>query len=80
MPKPGFMYLVTNKRNGTLYTGVTSTLKKCIYLHKTDKYPGFTYRYQLKMLVYYEYHDDIQDAIEREKRIKKWRRHVDTGK
>ncbi len=80
MPKAGFVYLVTNKRNGTLYTGVTSTLKQRIYLHKTDKYPGFTYRYQLEMLVYYEYHDDIQDAIEREKLIKKWQNGVETGK
>lgn len=74
MPKPGCVYLLTNKRNGTLYTGVTSELKHRIYLHKTDKYPGFTHKYKLNMLVYFEEHDDIQDAIEREKRIKKWQR------
>ena len=74
MTKAGFVYLLTNKRNGTLYTGVTSELKRRIYLHKTDKYPGFSHKYQLKMLVYFEEHDDIQDAIEREKRIKKWKR------
>ena len=74
MPKAGFVYLLTNKRNGTLYTGITSTLKKRIYLHKTDKYPGFTNRHQIKILVYFEHHNEIQDALEREKRIKKWRR------
>ena len=74
MPKAGFVYLLTNKRNGTLYTGVTSELRQRIYLHKIDKYPGFSQKYQLKMLVYFEEHDDIRDAIEREKRIKKWQR------
>ena len=50
MSKAGFVYLLANKHNGTLYTGVTSTLKHRVYLHKTGSFPGFTNRHQLKTL------------------------------
>ncbi len=74
MPKTGYVYIMTNKKNGTLYTGVTSNLVQRIWQHKNEVIPGFTSRYGLKLLVYYEPHSDIIDAIDREKRIKKWKR------
>lgn len=69
-----YVYIITNKRNGTLYTGVTSNLKKRIYEHKEGVVEGFSKTYDLKTLVWYEVHDDIKEAILREKRIKKWER------
>ena len=64
------VYIMTNKRNGTLYTGVTSDLLQRVYLHRESVVPGFTAKYGCKMLVWYERHDDMSRAIEREKRIK----------
>jgi predicted GIY-YIG superfamily endonuclease len=61
---------MTNKRNGTLYTGVTSDLIKRVYQHKHAEIVGFTNRYDCKLLVYYEQYDDMMSAIEREKQIK----------
>lgn len=72
--KPGFVYIVTNKRNGTLYTGVTSDLIQRIYQHRNAITDGFSKKYGTKMLVYYEAYDDIAEAILREKQIKKWNR------
>lgn len=66
-----YVYIITNKRNGTLYTGVTSNLKKRIHEHKEAIAEGFSKTYDLKTLVWYEVHDDIEQAILREKRIKK---------
>ncbi len=74
MPKRGFVYILASRRNGTLYTGVTSDLVRRVWEHKQDKVEGFTKRYGVHRLVYVEAHDDIQDAIVREKRIKKWNR------
>ena len=74
MSKPGYVYIMTNRRYGTLYVGVTSDLTKRVYEHRTGAVPGFTKRYSLKKLVYYEAHDDIEAAIAREKVVKKWRR------
>ena len=74
MPKRGFVYILASRRNGTLYTGVTSDLVRRVWEHKQDKVEGFTKRYGVHRLVYVEAHDDIQDAIVREKRIKKWDR------
>lgn len=74
MPKRGYVYILASKRNGTLYTGVTSDLVRRVWEHKQDKVDGFTKRYGVHRLVYYEAHDDIRDAIVREKRIKKWNR------
>jgi putative endonuclease len=60
--------------NGILYTGVTSELLQRVHQHKTGAFPGFTRRYGLKRLVYFETHDDIRTAIQREKTIKHWSR------
>jgi putative endonuclease len=69
-----YVYILASKRNGTLYTGVTSDLPKRIYQHKEKMFSGFTDKYNVKFLVYYEVYDDILDAIAREKRLKRWRR------
>ncbi|MFY9687201.1 MAG: GIY-YIG nuclease family protein, partial [Pseudolabrys sp.] len=68
----GFVYIMTNRRNGILYTGVTSDLVQRIYGHREGLIDGFTKRYSLKRLVYFEGHDDIRSAIQREKTIKHW--------
>src|SRR2546430_14016457 len=68
------VYILANKRNGTLYTGVSSDLPDRVYKHKTDAFDGFTKQYGIHMLVWFEEHDRMEDAIIREKQIKKWRR------
>jgi putative endonuclease len=70
----GWVYFMTNRRDGTLYTGVTSNLPKRAYEHRDGLVPGFTKHHGLKLLVYYERFDDIRDAIQREKVIKHWPR------
>jgi len=65
---------MTNKRNGTLYVGVTSDLIKRVYEHRKGLAEGFAKQYGLKILVWYEVHDDINEAIRREKQIKAWKR------
>ncbi len=67
-------YIVTNRPNGVLYTGVTSHLQKRIWEHREGVVPGFTKRYGLKRLVYVERHADIQTAIQREHNMKHWSR------
>ncbi len=69
-----FVYILCNKRNGTLYTGVTSDLMRRVYEHKNDLADGFTRRYRVHNLVWYEEHETAESAIEREKNIKKWER------
>lgn len=69
-----FVYILTNKPNGTLYVGVTNNLVKRIYEHKQKKVDGFTKKYDLDKLVYYEIYPDIEAAIHREKCIKEWQR------
>jgi predicted GIY-YIG superfamily endonuclease len=64
------IYIMANKFNGTIYTGVTSDLIKRVYEHKNSLVQGFTQKYGCKLLVYYEYCDDMMAAIEREKQIK----------
>jgi putative endonuclease len=64
------VYIVANKRNGTLYTGVTSNLARRIYEHREGLLPGFTSQYGCKMLVWYEFYEDMPSAIAREKQIK----------
>jgi putative endonuclease len=64
------IYIMTNKRNGTLYTGVTSNLIKRVQEHKYDNFRGFTKRYGCELLVYYELCENMYSAIEREKQIK----------
>lgn len=69
-----FFYILASKRNGTLYVGVTSDLYGRMVEHRDGLTGGFTERYGVKMLVYFEEHDDIDEAIRREKRLKRWRR------
>ena len=68
--KVGYVYLLTNKINTVIYTGVTSDLQKRIYEHKEKMVEGFTKKYNVNRLVYYEAFDSIEDAISREKQIK----------
>jgi putative endonuclease len=72
--KGGCLYFMTNRRDGILYAGVTSNLPSRAFQHREGVIKGFTKRYGLKRLVYYEYFDDIRDAIQREKTIKHWPR------
>ena len=74
MQKDFYVYILANKRNGTLYIGVTSDLIKRIWQHKTGLAQGFTKKYNVKRLVYYEQHGSIDAAIHREKRLKEWKR------
>ena len=74
MSKQPAVYILTSKRNGTLYIGVTSNLQKRAWEHKNDLVEGFTKRYGVHRLVYYELHNDIASAIQREKQMKKWNR------
>jgi putative endonuclease len=69
-----FVYLLASKPQGTLYVGVTNDLTRRIYEHKEELVPGFTKKYGVKMLVWYNSYCDIHDAIAWEKRIKRWRR------
>jgi putative endonuclease len=69
-----FVYILASKRIGTLYIGVTNNLQKRVYEHKNDLICGFTKKYHVHNLVYYEVYRDISDAINREKRMKKWKR------
>jgi putative endonuclease len=71
MERGGFIYIMTNIKNTTLYTSVTSDLLNRVYDHKNDVYPqSFTAKYKLKKLVYYEGFSSIEEAIDREKQIK----------
>ncbi len=74
MEKQPCVYMVTNKRNGTLYVGVTSDLRKRIWQHKNKFVSGFTEKYGLDKLVWYEMHESMLSAIQREKAIKYWKR------
>ncbi|MBU0475009.1 MAG: GIY-YIG nuclease family protein [Bacteroidetes bacterium] len=74
MSKKGYTYIITNKKNGTLYIGVTSNLLKRIYEHKQGLVDGFLKKYNLNKLVYYEIHEYINEAIIREKQLKNWHR------
>jgi len=69
-----YVYTLASRRNGTLYTGVTSDLVKRVWEHKNDVIEGFTKRYAVHILVWYETHVDVNVAIGREKQIKGWNR------
>ena len=69
-----FVYILASRPNGTLYVGVTNALVRRVQEHREGLVPGFTKRYGVKLLVYYETHADITAAILREKRIKRWQR------
>jgi len=74
MPKQPAVYILANKRNGTLYIGVTSDLPKRAWEHKNDLVEGFASKYKIHRLVYYEIYGDMMSAITREKQMKKWNR------
>jgi len=69
-----YVYILASQRNGTLYIGVTVDLVKRIYEHKNNLVPGFSKKYKVHKLVYYEECRDVKAAIEREKKLKKWKR------
>jgi len=69
-----YVYIMASKRNGTLYIGVTNDLVRRVYEHRNDFVEGFTQKYAVHLLVFYEIHNDINNAIQREKRLKKWNR------
>ncbi len=69
-----YVYILCSKQNGTLYTGVTSDLIKRVYQHKNNLVEGFSKKYNVHRLVWYEIHDSVESAIQREKQIKKWKR------
>ena len=70
----GYVYILGNRKNGTLYIGVTSDLPGRIYEHKEEHTPGFAWKYGCTQLVWYEEHALIVDAIQREKSLKRWYR------
>ena len=72
--KQYYVYMLASKKNGTLYIGVTNNLLERVSEHKSNIVEGFTKRYHVHNLVYYETHNDIYGAITREKQMKKWKR------
>jgi putative endonuclease len=68
------VYILTNKRNGTLYVGVTNNLIRRVFEHRSGEIPGFTKEHGLHRLVWFEQFTSIEEAIRREKLLKKWRR------
>ena len=75
MNKNSYVYILANKKNGVLYIGVTANLQKRIWEHKEGCIEGFSKKYNLKTLVWYEIYEDIAEAIKREKSMKKWNRY-----
>lgn len=71
---PYYVYILTNRRRSTLYTGSTNNLVRRINEHRTGAVPGFSKRYKLDQLVHFEQFNDYPNAAQREKRIKKWKR------
>jgi len=69
-----YIYIMSNKQEGTLYVGVTSNLIKRVHEHKNSFIDSFTQKYNLKRLVYYEVYENIEEAIKREKQLKNWKR------
>jgi len=76
MNKYSYVYILASKKNGTLYIGVTANLVKRVWEHKNKKIAGFTKKYNIDKLVYYEVFDDIYNAIDREKKLKKRKRKI----
>jgi putative endonuclease len=74
MTKTYYVYIMASKQNGTLYIGVTNDLERRLYEHKNNLVKGFTSRYNVHQLVYYEDVNDIQSALQREKQLKRWTR------
>jgi putative endonuclease len=74
MDKHYYVYILASGKHGTLYIGVTSNLVQRVWQHKEELADGFTRQYNVKMLVWYEQHEDVLAAITREKQMKKWNR------
>jgi putative endonuclease len=74
LEKAAAVYILANKPHGVIYVGVTSALWNRVAAHKDGTIPGFTKRYDIKMLVWYEHHHNMTSAILREKRLKEWKR------
>ena len=74
MSKKGYLYILANRRNGTLYVGVTADLVKRIEEHRQKLVEGFTRKYEITHLVYFETFEEIREAIIRERQIKEWKR------
>ena len=74
MEKTYYVYILASARNGTLYIGATSDLSRRVWEHREGAIPGFTKKYGVKRLVYYEMFGDVRDALDREKRLKKYKR------
>ena len=74
MAKQFFVYIMASRRNGTLYIGMTSNLVQRVWHHKQGVVEGFTSKYAVKMLVYFEPHETAEFAVTREKQLKKWER------
>jgi putative endonuclease len=72
--KTYYVYIMASKKNGTLYIGVTNNLLRRVWQHKNDIHDGFTKKYAVHRLVWYEGTPDIEEAVRREKQMKKWRR------
>ena len=72
--KAGFVYIMANRKNGAIYIGVTSDFVKRVWEHRSGLVRGFTKRYGCKLLVWYEAHDDLQEARRRELQMKEWKR------
>ena len=74
MKNGGFVYIVANRRNGTIYIGATSNLPKRVWEHRDGVIEGFTRKYSCKILVWFEQHDTIEAALVRERQMKEWKR------
>lgn len=74
LDKNYYVYILANRRNGTIYVGVTSRLKQRVWEHKEGVSQGFTKKYKIHLLVYYETYNDVRMAIAREKQLKNWKR------
>jgi len=72
--KTYYIYILASRRNGTLYIGITNNLVRRVYEHKNNLVKGFTLKYKVHRLVYYEQHDNVDSAIQREKQLKSWHR------
>jgi putative endonuclease len=74
MDRAGYVYIMANRKNGTIYIGVTSDLMKRVWEHRNGIVPGFTKKHGCKLLVWFEVHEDLQEARQRELRMKEWNR------
>ncbi len=72
--KTYYVYILASKRNGTLYIGITSNIRRRIYEHKNDLIEGFTKKYKVHLLVHYETFEYVNNALTREKQLKRWKR------